>query len=51
MGAGTTALAGLKLNRSFLGIELNPKYIDIANARIKPFLSQKTLNNEVMPNE
>lgn len=43
MGAGTTALVALKLHKSFLGVELNPKYIDIANARIKPWLSQTTL--------
>jgi DNA modification methylase len=43
MGAGTTALVALKLNRTFLGVELNQDYIDIANARIKPWLSQTTL--------
>jgi DNA modification methylase len=32
-GAGTTGLAALKQGRKFLGIELNPKYIEIANAR------------------
>lgn len=35
MGAGTTALAALKLQRAYLGIELNADYIDIANNRIK----------------
>jgi site-specific DNA-methyltransferase (adenine-specific) len=45
MGAGTTALVALKLNRRFLGIELNPKYIEIAEARIKPFLVQSKLPN------
>lgn len=43
MGAGTTALVARKLNRHFLGIELNPSYIDIAMRRIKPFMEQKKL--------
>ncbi len=34
MGSGTTAIVALKKNRSYLGIELNPKYIDIANGRL-----------------
>jgi DNA modification methylase len=34
-GAGTTGLVALKLDRSYIGIELNPKYIDIAEKRIK----------------
>lgn len=45
MGAGTTALVALKLNRKFLGIELSPEYIKIAEARIKPFLVQTKLPN------
>ena len=43
MGAGTTALVALKLNRQFLGIELNPEYIKISQERIKPFLEQRKL--------
>lgn len=35
MGAGTTALVARKLNRNFIGIELNPEYIKIAEARLK----------------
>jgi DNA modification methylase len=34
MGAGTTAVVARKLNRYYVGIELNPEYIDIANRRI-----------------
>lgn len=34
MGAGTTAVVAKKLGRKFLGIELNPKYIEIAEKRI-----------------
>lgn len=35
MGAGTTALVARKLGRNFVGIELNPDYIKIAERRLK----------------
>jgi len=35
MGAGTTGLVAKKLKRNWLGIELNPEYIKIAEKRIK----------------
>jgi len=35
MGAGTTALVARKLNRNFIGIELNQKYIEIAERRLQ----------------
>ena len=38
LGSGTTAIACLKLNRKFIGIEKEEEYVKIANARIKPFL-------------
>lgn len=34
MGAGTTALVALRHNRSYLGIELNPAYVELITARI-----------------
>lgn len=34
MGAGTTALVAKKLGRNYLGIELNPAYIEIINKRL-----------------
>jgi DNA modification methylase len=34
MGAGTTALVARKLNRNFIGIELNPDYVKIAENRL-----------------
>jgi site-specific DNA-methyltransferase (adenine-specific) len=34
-GAGTTAVVAQKLNRKWLGIELNPEYIEIAKKRLK----------------
>ena len=41
-GAGTTGLVAKKLGRQFIGIELNPEYVKIAEARInstpKPLL-------------
>ena len=44
-GAGTTGLVALKLGRNFVGIELNPEYIKIAEKRLKPFLEQKKLQS------
>lgn len=43
LGSGTTAIACLKLNRKFIGIEKEPDYVKIANARIKPYLEQRKL--------
>jgi len=43
-GSGTTGLVALKQNKNFIGIELNPEYIEIAEKRLKPFLKQTTLN-------
>lgn len=34
-GSGTTCWAAKKLNRSFMGIDLNPKYCQIARERIR----------------
>ncbi len=34
-GAGTTALVARKLNRNYLGIELNPEYIKITEKRLR----------------
>jgi site-specific DNA-methyltransferase (adenine-specific) len=35
MGSGTTGVAAKKLNRNFIGIELDPEYFAIAEKRIK----------------
>jgi len=35
IGSGTTALACINTNRKFIGIELEPKYVEIANKRIE----------------
>jgi site-specific DNA-methyltransferase (adenine-specific) len=34
-GSMTTAIACINTNRNFIGIELEPKYVEIANQRIK----------------
>jgi len=43
MGSGTTGIACVKLNRKFIGIEKEPEYIKIAEARIKAYEVQKKL--------
>ena len=35
MGTGTTAVVALQLNRYFIGFEMNPHYIEIAEGRIE----------------
>lgn len=41
MGSGTTGVACVNINRKFIGIELDRKYFDIADSRIK----LKAINN------
>jgi site-specific DNA-methyltransferase (adenine-specific) len=43
LGSGTTAIACMQTNRNFIGIELEPKYVDIANKRIEDFKQQLVL--------
>lgn len=43
IGSGTTYLASVNLHRECIGIELNPEYIQIAKARVKPLLEQNRL--------
>ena len=40
MGAGTTAIVALELNRNFIGIELVSEYVEISNKRIYSYLSR-----------
>ena len=35
VGSGTTAVAAKKLGRKYIGIEINPEYVEIARKRIK----------------
>lgn len=34
LGSGTTAVAAIKLDRRFIGIEKDPRYVEVANMRI-----------------
>lgn len=43
MGSGTTGVACLRLGRKFVGIEIEPRYFDVARARIEDALRQPDL--------
>ena len=43
MGSGTTGAAAVKLGRKFIGIEIEPKYFDIAARRISDALARPDL--------
>jgi len=49
IGSGTTAIACIKTNRNFIGIELSSEYCKIANERIQKELSQTKLNTREAP--
>lgn len=49
MGSGTTGVAALKLGRKFIGIEIEPKYFDIACKRIEEAWKQPRLFDEPKP--
>jgi DNA modification methylase len=34
MGSGTTAVVARKLNRNYIGFELNPDYVKISNRKL-----------------
>ena len=40
MGSGTTAIVAVRARRHFVGIELNPKYVEMAERRLAPELAQ-----------
>jgi len=44
MGAGTTAVVSKQNFRNYIGIELNPKYIEMAERRISDTIVSKKLN-------
>jgi site-specific DNA-methyltransferase (adenine-specific) len=46
MGSGTTGVACIKLGRKFIGIEIEPKYFDIACRRIEAAWAQPRLFDE-----
>lgn len=43
-GSGTTAIAAIKTNRRFIGIDISHKYCELAKNRINRLLSQTTLD-------
>ena len=44
MGAGTTALVAEKLNRRWIGAELNPDYVEIIKKRLSKYDGQKRID-------
>lgn len=46
MGSGTTGVACVKLNRNFIGMEINPQYFEIAQRRIAEAQAQLALPTE-----
>lgn len=49
MGSGTTGVAAIKLGRKFTGIEIEPKYFEIACRRISDVLAQPDMFIEQPP--
>jgi len=49
MGSGTTGVACAKMGRKFIGIELEPKYFDIACERIRKAYAQPDMFIEPQP--
>lgn len=49
MGSGTTGVACVNLGRSFIGIEREPKYFDIACRRIEDAYRQPRLIMDEQP--
>lgn len=43
MGTGTTAVAAIEEKKKFIGSEISQEYIDLANKRLEPYLTQQTL--------
>jgi DNA modification methylase len=43
MGSGTTGVAAVKLGRKFIGIEIVPKYFEVACRRIADALARPDL--------
>ena len=48
-GSGTTGVACTKLGRQFVGVEIEPKYFDIACKRIEEAWKQPRLFEEPAP--
>lgn len=46
-GSGSTGIAALKLNHSYIGIDLSQEYCDISERRIQDFLINNNLDEEL----
>lgn len=47
-GSGTTGQVALQHGRRYVGIELNPEYVELTNARLAPILAQPGLFQEAV---
>ena len=47
VGSGTTLVAAKKLGKQFLGVDVNDRYIEIANRRLKEITTNDLFNNEI----
>ena len=47
MGSGTTGVAAVRLGRRFIGIEIEPKYFEIAKQRIQDALGMEVQRNGI----
>ncbi len=47
MGSGTTGVACARLGKSFIGVEIEPEYFDVACERIQRAYDQADLFSEV----
>jgi DNA modification methylase len=48
MGSGTTGVAAVKLKRSFVGVEIDPRYFDIACRRIEEAQRQSVISRDAV---
>lgn len=54
IGSGTTAVAAIQLARNYIGIDLNPEYIDLSRARVAetqlglPYIAEERENYQVV---
>jgi len=51
MGSGSTGIACKNTNRSFIGIELEKKYFDLASERINPTSIPLSVSNAAVSEE
>lgn len=42
-GSGTTGVVALQYGRNFVGVELNPEYVRLAEKRLAPYIAQELL--------